>query len=153
VHFADARTGWAVGVGGTILPPRDGGTRWQRQNSGTDKNLYSVHFADPHTGWAVGTRGIILATRDGGTRWESQNGGSDKVLLSVHFANAHTGWTVGDRGTILATIRAPAGRSGGQGGSWRRATVGPAGSRRTAGPTRIFWVCILPTRTPVGRSA
>ena len=53
-HFVDARTGWAVGEGGTIVATRDGGTSWSAQVSGTDKALFGVHFADARTGWAVG---------------------------------------------------------------------------------------------------
>ena len=33
--FADSSRGWAVGVGGTVLHTSDGGTTWERQNSGT----------------------------------------------------------------------------------------------------------------------
>jgi photosystem II stability/assembly factor-like uncharacterized protein len=35
VHFADARTGWAVGEGGTILATRDGDASWELQRSGS----------------------------------------------------------------------------------------------------------------------
>jgi hypothetical protein len=35
VHFADARTGWAVGEGGTIMATRDGGASWELQRSGS----------------------------------------------------------------------------------------------------------------------
>jgi len=66
VHFADARTGWAVGARGTIVATRDGGATWDRgsgwapQQSGTDKALFGVHFADARTGWAVGDGGTML---------------------------------------------------------------------------------------------
>jgi photosystem II stability/assembly factor-like uncharacterized protein len=49
MHFADARTGWAVGQDGTILATRDAGAHWEPQNTGTDKRLSAVHFADAHT--------------------------------------------------------------------------------------------------------
>jgi hypothetical protein len=49
--FADARTGWVVGDGGTILTTRDGGTRWEPQKGGTDKYVFGVHLADARTGW------------------------------------------------------------------------------------------------------
>src|SRR5215470_16060971 len=75
-YFADARTGWAVGEGGTIVAARDGGTSWSAQASGTGKLLWGVHFADARTGWAVGEGGTIVATRDGGTSWSAQVSGT-----------------------------------------------------------------------------
>jgi hypothetical protein len=60
VHFVDSNNGWTVGEGGTILATRDGGTTWEPQKSGTDKDLDGVHFADAHTGWAVGDRGTMV---------------------------------------------------------------------------------------------
>jgi Photosynthesis system II assembly factor YCF48 len=101
VHFADAHTGWAVGVGGTILATRDGGTHWEPRNSRTDSTLLGVHFADAHAGWAVGVGGTILATRDGGINWERQNSRSGKNLFGVHFAVSHTGCARGTGGTML----------------------------------------------------
>src|SRR5262245_8393447 len=59
VHFADARTGWAVGQGGTIVATRDGGASWSAQVSGTTKDLVGVHFADARTGSAIGQGGTI----------------------------------------------------------------------------------------------
>jgi hypothetical protein len=103
VHFADPRTGWAVGGGGTILATRDGGTTWAQQKSGIKANLLGVHFADARIGWAVGNGGTIVTTRDGGTTWAEQSGGTNADLRAVHFANARTGWAVGGGGTILAT--------------------------------------------------
>ena len=83
VHFADARTGWAVGEGGTIAATRDGGANWAPQHSGTDKYLQGVHLADARTGWAVGEGGTIVATRDGGANWAPQHSGIDKYLQGV----------------------------------------------------------------------
>jgi hypothetical protein len=60
VHFADVRTGWAVGDGGTILATRDGGASWEPQHSGTGQDLWGVHFADARTGWAIGKFGTML---------------------------------------------------------------------------------------------
>ena len=56
-------------------------------------------------------------------------------IRGVHFADPHTGWAVGGGGTILAT------RDGGI--HWE-----PLNS----GTSKISTVCILPTRTPAGRS-
>jgi hypothetical protein len=99
--FADARTGWVVGRGGTILATRDGGATWEAQSSGTGRDLAGVHFADARTGWVVGDHGTILATRDGGAIWEAQKSGTGENLWGVHFADAPAGWVVGKGGTIL----------------------------------------------------
>jgi photosystem II stability/assembly factor-like uncharacterized protein len=48
ITFLDTRTGWVVGDGGTILATRNGGTSWEAQRSGTDKDL-SRAFADAQT--------------------------------------------------------------------------------------------------------
>ncbi len=37
VCFSDEKTGWAVGVEGTILTTKDGGARWAAQASGVSK--------------------------------------------------------------------------------------------------------------------
>jgi len=103
IHFANARTGWAVGVNGTILATTDGGTTWREQTNPTRSGLASVHFADARTGWVVGSEGTILTTTDGGITWRAQTSPTSDVLWSVHFADARTGWAVGAHGTILAT--------------------------------------------------
>ena len=115
MHFADARLGWAVGEGGTILATHDGGASWARQRSGTEY-LRGVHFADTRLGWAVGEGGTILATHDGGASWARQRSGTDKFLWGVHFADARLGWAVGGSGTIVAT------RDGGA--SWAPQRIG-----------------------------
>ena len=106
VQFAaDRRTGWAVGLRGTILATSDGGAHWELQNSGTSQDLESVDVeAQGKTGWAVGVGGTILATHDGGAHWAKQATGTTQTLHGIRFApDAEAGWAVGDRGTILAT--------------------------------------------------
>ena len=65
VAFRDARHGWAVGHGGTILATTDGGATWNAQSSGAIQTLYAVAFPDAAHGWAVGLGGAILATTRG----------------------------------------------------------------------------------------
>jgi photosystem II stability/assembly factor-like uncharacterized protein/putative cell wall-binding protein len=95
VHFADANTGWTVGLVGTILKTADGGTTWAAQTSGTANHLSSVYFVDANTGWAVGSFGTILKTNNGGATWARQSAGTLQTLRSVRFINANTGWAVG----------------------------------------------------------
>jgi photosystem II stability/assembly factor-like uncharacterized protein len=66
IAAVDARTAWAVGLGGIILKTTDGGTTWVTQNSGTANNLLSVAAVDANTAWVVGSDGLILKTLTGG---------------------------------------------------------------------------------------
>jgi photosystem II stability/assembly factor-like uncharacterized protein len=104
VYFTDSNTGWAVGIGGTILKTTNGGTNWISQSSGTVEQLSSVYFTNSNTGWAVGTNGTILKTTNGGNNWIAQISGTANNLYSVYFTDSNTGWAVGIYGTILKTI-------------------------------------------------
>lgn len=101
--FVDDTTGWVVGIKGTIIHTTDGGKSWSKQESGTEKNIFSVSFADAQNGWAVGEFGTILHTADGGENWAFQSKGMDKMLNSVCFMDAQNGWVVGEFGTIIHT--------------------------------------------------
>ena len=62
-----------MGLGGTILTTQDGGKTWNKQESGTDENLYHVALdADGKRGIAVGSDGTILISQNGGTTWNNQ---------------------------------------------------------------------------------
>lgn len=102
MHFADSRTGWAVGLGGTIQATLDGGTTWAEQE-GPHIYFRGVDFTDLRTGWAVGNGGKIAVTRDGGASWKEQLSGTFENLQSVHFVDPQNGWVVGLNGTIAAT--------------------------------------------------
>lgn len=101
--FIDRDKGWAVGTRGTIIHTTDGGKEWVKQESGTEKNLFSVCFADARNGWVVGEYGTILYTVDGGESWEFQSKDIDKMLNGVFFVDARNGWVVGEFGIILHT--------------------------------------------------
>ncbi len=66
VRFADAQHGWVVGHDGQIHATRDGGTTWERQESGTKQDLYRLEVLDSRTVWAIGMWGAVLATGTGG---------------------------------------------------------------------------------------
>jgi len=100
VRFADARNGYAVGHGGSVLTSQDGGEHWtlrlegQRAAQillqaareggdaralgdaerlvaeGADKPFLDVWVADARQAVAVGAYGLALATRDGGQSWQ-----------------------------------------------------------------------------------
>ncbi|MCL4474058.1 MAG: Ig-like domain-containing protein [Actinobacteria bacterium] len=112
VSFVNAGTGWAAGVGGTILKTTDGGATWATQvpasscagivTSGC--NLNSISFLNATNGLAVGDYGTIWKTVDGGGSWTSPvlpssgcSGGSctSTQLNSVKFIDASNAVAVG----------------------------------------------------------
>jgi photosystem II stability/assembly factor-like uncharacterized protein/subtilisin-like proprotein convertase family protein len=103
VYFTDARTGYVVGITGTILKTTNTGTTWDELSSGTGQWLRSVHFTDANRGYVVGYSGTILSTINGGTTWDTLSSGTSNDLTSVVFTDPKTGYVVGSRGTILRT--------------------------------------------------
>jgi hypothetical protein len=105
VHFVDAKTGWAVGDGATIIAYS--GTQWGGQypptGSAITANLRAVHFTDALHGCAVGDGGTILWTDTGGRGWHDGKSGVTRNLRAVAFVDASHGWAVGDRGTMIVT--------------------------------------------------
>ncbi len=104
VSFINASTGWAAGIGGTILKTSDGGATWQAENSGTSFNLFSIDFTDANNGWAAGEDtnnpslpGIILHTSDGGNTWVSQSYPASQPagMSGISFINSSAGVAVG----------------------------------------------------------
>ena len=62
VYFPAAKTGFAVGVNGTIRKTTNGGTNWTGLTSGTTQDLYEVYFLNVSTGYVSGTNGTIRKT-------------------------------------------------------------------------------------------
>ena len=71
VHFADAKTGWAVGHDTVVIATADGGETWAKQYGGgeSDNALLSVYFKDASHGWAVGAFNYTVETTDAGRTW------------------------------------------------------------------------------------
>jgi photosystem II stability/assembly factor-like uncharacterized protein len=103
VHFANAGTGFAVGLGGAILKTTNGGAAWTLQQGGFPKEAVGFYFLNAQTGWVVGKAGAIAKTIDGGKKWSAQAGGTSDDLRAVHFADAQNGLIVGNLGNILKT--------------------------------------------------
>jgi photosystem II stability/assembly factor-like uncharacterized protein len=112
VTFVDARNGWAVGHGGTVLHTADGGEHWavQRQDLTVDQPLFSVHFRDADTGWATGLWSLLLATADGGKTWtkvaltppEGQKR-ADLNLLQVFEGQGGRVFVAAEQGIVLSS--------------------------------------------------
>ena len=71
VHFADDKTGWAVGHDTVILKTTDAGQTWVKQWGGgeSDNALLTVFFKDANHGWAMGAFNYTVETTDGGAHW------------------------------------------------------------------------------------
>ena len=114
VHFYSPDNGWAVGENGLILYWN--GSKWNKENSGTELNLYGVYAERYDNVWAVGDNGIIL--HKSGSSWFSISAeGVNIRLQSISFANKQNGWIVGEYGTILSTNDF--------GSSWRKYSASP----------------------------
>jgi len=94
---------WIFGNYGTIFFSSDGGSTWNRQESGVDVLLGDAAFVSVNEGWAVGVAGTVIHTSDGGKTWEKQASDIGKDLFNVFFLDAQNGWAVGEYGTIIHT--------------------------------------------------
>lgn len=52
--------GWLVGFEGQIYHSKNNGITWQKWNSPTKRDLYSIFFLDSNNGWISGDRATIL---------------------------------------------------------------------------------------------
>jgi photosystem II stability/assembly factor-like uncharacterized protein len=96
----------AVGYWGAVYVSDDGGKRWKKAETGTQKLLYDVSMADSKVGWCVGQLGLILRTEDGGYTWKPQANSKQAEganLLSVVALDEKRAWAVGDWGTRIYT--------------------------------------------------
>lgn len=84
-----------------VLATDDGGTNWDIQKSGTDKDLYDVLFLSEEEGWAVGKDGIILHTNNGGNTWTAQESPSKERLFKIVYTGGNSLLAVGEWSTIL----------------------------------------------------
>ncbi len=105
LQFVDKQEGWVVGDQGVIWHTTDGGTRWERQKSGTRASLRAIHFLTPFTGWVAGRveqpygmvpTGVVLKTTDGGLTWQEVAAGILPGLNVIHFFDDKNGIVAGD---------------------------------------------------------
>ena len=90
--FFDRDTGWAVGVGGTILKTTSGGidSGWVRHDP-PEQNLDEVMFLDDRHGWLIGDQ--VWETEDGGESWTEVAGIEPAGAIEV-FGDRHV-WIAG----------------------------------------------------------
>ena len=94
---------WIFGNYGAIFFSSDGGTTWNKQESGVNVLLGDASFVNKDEGWAVGVAGTVLHTSDAGKTWKLQKSNTEKDLLDVFFLDAQHGWAVGEQGTLIHT--------------------------------------------------
>jgi photosystem II stability/assembly factor-like uncharacterized protein len=116
IHFFDANTILAMGMGGTIIRSNDGGTNWTIMPSFTTRSLYSTYFMNANVGFITSTSGYLYKTTDGGANWTETNVGVSGILYSIKFWGSELGIIAGATGRIL--------RSTDGGNSWTLITTG-----------------------------
>jgi len=104
LSFVDQQHGWMVGFNSDVYHTEDGGIKWEKQSTPTNRSLRSVYFIDPQQGWAVGDGGTILRTINGGKKWSLYARRVEADLLDVFFLDADHGWAVGTQSTFARTI-------------------------------------------------
>jgi photosystem II stability/assembly factor-like uncharacterized protein len=103
VTFTNATTGFAVGLGGTVLKTTDGGTNWTTVTTPMVQDIYSVLFLDESNGLILGDGGKILKTTDGGANWSFKVSGTSNPLYTSCKAGTVI-FAAGASGTILKSI-------------------------------------------------
>jgi photosystem II stability/assembly factor-like uncharacterized protein len=99
IHFVDQNVGFIAGTDGFILKSTDGGTTWEKKQTGVTAHLISIYFVDQNHGWAVGTDGTVLLTTNGGNTWQKIHDADilgNASFQDVFFTNRLTGWVVGN---------------------------------------------------------
>lgn len=123
VSFVDGNTGYAAGIGGTVIKTVNGGASWDAKIPSTmcgavptaGCNLNGIDFISATEGWVVGDYGTIWHTLNGGDSWTSQTsnlpasgcagGGTctSTFLKDVDLINGTNGLAVGD-GYAFGTV-------------------------------------------------
>ncbi len=110
VYFADDKTAFATGDGGTVIVSRDGGRKWKKVKVQSKATLRGVHFTDSKHGWICGDGdpdgpypkghrvtgrpmkcGTCLITKDGGKKWERVWVQTNFDLRSIWMASKKVG--------------------------------------------------------------
>jgi|GEM_PF-2134318 len=101
IFFTSSDIGWSVGETGIIKSTTDGGSTWNKQNSGVSADLSGVYFINSNNGISVGDMGMILRTVNGGASWQIQQSGTTNKLYDVVFTDSDNGFVTGASGVIL----------------------------------------------------
>ena len=99
--WTDGRAAVAVGPGGATLRSDDGGARWRRVESGTQRTLTAVGGSGADDLYAVGTGGTVLVSGDGGARWTVLPRSGEDDLRAVASRGRRDVYAVGAAGVVL----------------------------------------------------
>ena len=103
INFINNQIGYIVGTKGIMLKTTNGGTWWDRLNTGVNIGLYDLVFLDNMITIAIGWNGIILKSDNSGDSWMKIESNTNKYLRSIDFLDDEIGLIVGGNGTILRT--------------------------------------------------
>ena len=92
-------TGWACGVGGTVLTTVDLGATWVFRNTGTFLDLTGIR-AIGNALFITGINGLICVSYDGGITWQPFTTNVNITFWASSFTSPTAGWAVGGGGTI-----------------------------------------------------
>src|ERR1022692_5103201 len=57
---------------GGMWATADGGSTWEKRDTGTTERLRAMAFLDAKRGFVIGDHGLMVATEDGGSHWKVQ---------------------------------------------------------------------------------
>ncbi len=95
--------GFAGGQEGAIYHTADGGSTWEKQESGVSVQFVDASFMDADTGWMCGGGGTVVRTLNGGATWELMGKIRDVYLQGIDFVTPQVGWVCGRSGVIRST--------------------------------------------------
>lgn len=96
IKFVESRSGFIVGLRGLLLSTGDGGITWQRQNVGTEHDLYKVLAADRKHVWVSGQKGSVLETSDGGSLWRAVKLGIENDIRFGLAVSGDGAWVISE---------------------------------------------------------
>jgi len=107
IEFLNNKTGWVVGVEGTVRKTTNGGINWLEVTLPVEPRLLSsIHLIDSNYAYIVGYFETIIKTTDGGNSWTVIRYGTigeGDSYDGVFFINKDTGWICGTGNKVLRT--------------------------------------------------
>lgn len=100
IMFADANTGFAIGLSGTVRRTTNGGVNWTSQNVPPD-NLYGIFYLS-NTTWFISGDAAFYKTTNTGASWFNP-GGPSRLHRGIYFTDAQTGYTCSGGGDLDKT--------------------------------------------------
>jgi photosystem II stability/assembly factor-like uncharacterized protein len=67
---------------------------WQKIESGTSVDLYTIQFVDLVNGYAAGDNGTVIKSTDGGKSWSDVSIPTSFPVRALSFLTANSGWAV-----------------------------------------------------------